>query len=1096
MARAFRKDIWRTITQSRKRFVSILVICALGVTMVTGLRASCFDLRASADAFFDSQHLYDISIQSTLGLSAEDVQELAQVEGVDKAEGAWEETTYTDAGSQRLSVDVKALSADGINAPYIVEGSLPTNENEVAVTQNFLTTTGLSLGDTVTLEKSSDAVFKRVDYIITASVIDPTELTSPTGPIAIRASASSDCCFFVTQDAVDPEMADAFTIIYLIASNTEGTSCYSDEYTATIDELVNRIENLRADRELARTNEIKQDAHATIDEEEATAQDEFASAESQLADAQKQIDDDWAELNASKEQLASGQQQLESSQAQLDEQAAQLADARTQLEDGLAQVAEGRAQLEASIEPGKAAINTQIDAQIDQLNEQFDNPSNPETDLPAEMYQQYLAALQQIESARTEALNSFDATIAENRATLDTTEQQLRQQLDQVATGEAALSAGRAQLDSSKQELATGTEQLANGEAELRAGQEELDSQRSEYEASKADALQQIADARAEVDDIEQAQWYVQTRDSNAGYTSVESDASSIEAIGLVFPVVFIIVAVLIALTTITRMVEEERSLIGTYKSLGYSRHAILMKYLAYSLGASLLGGLLGEFCGFIAFPTFLFSVVFEAMYQIPEYLYSFDTFYGIGSILFFIVGIAGAAVIACRSELKQTPAALMRPKAPNAGSRILLERITPLWKRMSFLNKVTARNIFRYKKRFLMTIFGIMGCMALLVCGFAIRDSVHALSDMQYNDINRYDVLAVVNQDDFDSSLTTLEEDSRISEVQPLGVDSVTVSAATADTNSSADLTTSESGAEAAETSKSNAETTNTSTASTNSTKESLQLFIVPDGAPLTDFINTRTSADSPCELTNGGILLTRNAAELLEVNTGSNVHIETSTLDQANVPVQNIIDNYLGNAAYITESTYEEYFGNTADLNGFFINLVSNDAAQQEVFADELASNETFMSVTSTQKMSEEFSQSFQLINTVVYVIIVLAAALAFVVLFTLSTTNISERIRELATIKVLGFRKREVNHYVNKETILLTALGMIAGIPLGYAFSQSLTYVLKMPSIYFAVTIEPISYVYACALTLFFAWLVALLSNHALAKIDMIEALKSVE
>lgn len=1096
MARAFRKDIWRTITQSRKRFVSILVICALGVTMVTGLRASCFDLRASADAFFDSQHLYDISIQSTLGLSAEDVQELAHVEGVDKAEGAWEETTYTDAGSQRLSVDVKALSADGINAPYIVEGTLPTNENEVAVTQNFLTTTGLSLGDTVTLEKNSDAVFKRVDYTITASVIDPTELTSPTGPIAIRASASSDCCFFVTQDAVDPEMADTFTAIYLIASNTEGMSCYSDEYTATIDELVNRIENLRADRELARTNEIKQDAHATIDEEEATAQDEFASAESQLADAQKQIDDGWVELNASKEQLASGQQQLESSQAQLDEQAAQLADARTQLEDGLAQVAEGRAQLEASIEPGKAAINTQIDAQIDQLNEQFDNPSNPETDLPAEMYQQYLAALQQIESARTEALNSFDDTIAENRATLEASEQQLRQQLDQVTAGEAALSAGRAQLDSSRQQLAAGTEQLASGEAELRAGQEELDSQRSEYEASKADALQQIADARAEVDDIEQAQWYVQTRDSNAGYTSVESDASSIEAIGLVFPVVFIIVAVLIALTTITRMVEEERSLIGTYKSLGYSRHAILMKYLAYALGASLLGGLLGEFCGFIAFPTFLFSVVFEAMYQIPEYLYSFDTFYGIGSILFFIIGIAGAAVIACRSELKQTPAALMRPKAPKAGSRILLERITPLWKRMSFLNKVTARNIFRYKKRFLMTIFGIMGCMALLVCGFAIRDSVHALSDMQYNDINRYDVLAIVNQDDFDSSLATLEEDSRISEVQPLGVDSVTVSAATADTNSSTDATTNESGAEAAEASELSTEAADTNTASTNSTKESLQLFIVPDDAPLTDFINTRTSADSPCELTNDGILLTRNAAELLEVNAGSNVHIETSTLDQANVPVQNVIDNYLGNAAYITESTYEEYFGDAADLNGFFINLVSDDTAQQEAFADELAGDETFMSVTSTQKMSEEFSQSFQLINTVVYVIIVLAAALAFVVLFTLSTTNISERIRELATIKVLGFRKREVNHYVNKETILLTALGMIAGIPLGYAFSQSLTYVLKMPSIYFAVTIEPISYVYACALTLFFAWLVALLSNRALAKIDMIEALKSVE
>ena len=637
----------------------------------------------------------------------------------------------------------------------------------------------------------------------------------------------------------------------------------------------------------------------------------------------------------------------------------------------------------------------------------------------------------------------------------------LTEQLAQIEQGEAALATAQEQLVASEQELVSGSQQIADGEAELRSGQEELDSQRQEYEKTKADALQQIADARAEVDDIEAAQWYVQNRDSNAGYTSVESDASSIEAIGLVFPVVFIIVAVLIALTTITRMVEEERSLIGTYKSLGYSRHSILMKYLVYALGASLIGGVLGGICGFIIFPTFLFSVVFVAMYQLPSYVYSFDAIYGIGSILFFIVGIAGAAILACRSELKQTPAALMRPKAPKAGSRIFLERITPLWSRMSFLNKVTARNIFRYKKRFLMTIFGIMGCMALLVCGFAIRDSVHALSVMQYNDINRYDVLTVVNQNDFDSCFEALDTDSRVSSVAPIGVDSVTVSAP-----------------------------------DKNETKESLQLFIIPDGASLTDYVTTRTSNNKPCELSSEGMLLTRNAAELLEVTGGNSIHIESSSLDQADVPVQFVIDNYLGNAAYITQSTYEEFFGEAVELNGFFVNLTSSDATDQETFANELVDNEAFMTVTSTQNMSEEFSQSFSLINTVVYVIIVLAAALAFVVLFTLSTTNISERIRELATIKVLGFRRREVNHYVNKETILLTALGMVCGIPLGYAFSQSLTYVLKMPSIYFAVTIEPLSYIYSCALTLFFAWLVAMLSNRALAKIDMIEALKSVE
>lgn len=1060
MAHAFRKDIWRAIVQSRKRFISILVICVLGVTMVTGLRASCFDLRNSADAFFDSQQLYDVSIQSTLGLSADDVEAVSKIDGVQQAEGTWTEDTYTDAGSSRLSVEAKVLSESGINEPYLVSGELPTTSNEIAVTQNYLDVSGASIGDTVALEDNgSDALFKRTEYTITGTVIDPTELTNPTGPIAIRASASPDCCFFVTTDAVDPEVADTFTTIYIKAANADGISSYSDQYTSLINTVVDSLETLRTEREQARTDEIKQDALATIDEQETEAQDGFTEAESQLADAQAQIDDGWKELNASKSQLAEGRQQLADGEAELEAHAQQLKEGRAQIEEGLNQVTEGRTQIESGIQQ----INAACDAQIEDAQAALDQGLIDEST--------YRAMLQAIEQERANQLAPLD----EQLKTLETTEQQLSTQLSQITEGETALASARQQFEASKQEITSGEQQIAAGEKELQAGQTELDTQRQEYEKTKADALQQIADARAEVDDIEAAQWYIQTRDSNAGYTSVESDASSIEAIGLVFPVVFIIVAVLIALTTITRMVEEERSLIGTYKSLGYSRHTILTKYLMYALGASLIGGILGGVCGFIVFPTFLFSVVFEAMYQIPEYLYSFDALYGIGSVLFFIIGIAGAAILACRSELKQTPAALMRPKAPKAGSRIFLERITPLWNRMSFLNKVTARNIFRYKKRFLMTIFGIMGCMALLTCGFAIRDSVHALSVMQYNDINRYDVLAVVNQEDFDASLQTLEEDTRISSVQPLSVDSVTVSSP-ASPNSETD--------------------TSSLGGTTSEAKESLQLFIVPDGASLSDFINTRTSADNPCELSDEGMLLTRNAAELLGIPEGGSAHVETSTLKQADVPVQYVIDNYLGNAAYLTESTYEKYFGTSADLNSFFINLVSDDAAEQEAFANELTDNETFMTVTSTQKMSEEFSQSFSLINTVVYVIIVLAAALAFVVLFTLSTTNISERIRELATIKVLGFRKREVNHYVNKETILLTALGMICGIPLGYAFSQSLTYVLKMPSIYFAVTIEPLSYVYACALTLFFAWLVALLSNRALAKIDMIEALKSVE
>lgn len=1092
MASAFGKDVRRTIAQSRKRFVSILVICALGVTMVTGLRASCVDLRESADAFFDGQRLYDLSVQSTLGLTDDDVDALAAVEGVQAAVGSWEESTYTTCGDARASVKVQALRT-GMNEPYLLDGSLPDQANEVVVTQNYLDDSGVQIGDSVVLEEGDDEVFEREPYTIVGVAIDPTELTNPSGSIAIRASASDDYSFYVSDAAVT---AEAYTVVYLSVEGSEGLLCYSSDYTDAVAAVSARVEAIADEREQARTAQIKDDAQAEIDDSEAEAQDEFVDAEEALAEAQAQIDDGWSQIEASEAELASGQAQLDDGATQLDAQASQIVSGTAQVEDGLAQIdaaqrqlSEGREELEAGqaqieaaraqiddgyaqIEAGRAQVNAAYDAQLQAAQDSFDAGEIDQATLDA--------TCAAIEGQRADALADLDAKekeldasvtelyqraavleqsaaeLDENEAALATQRAQLEATAQQLEDGASQIADARATLAASQSELDEGARQLEDGKRELVDGQAELDEQRGEYESSKADALAQIADARAEVDDIEDARWYVQDRSSNAGYASVESDASSIEAIGLVFPVVFIIVAVLIGLTTITRMVEEERGLIGIYKSLGYSNRTILGKYALYALAACLIGGLIGEVCGFVLFPTFLFSV-FEVMYLLPDYLLSFDVPYGVGSFLFFAIGIAGAALLACRSELSQTPASLMRPKAPRAGSRVFLERITPLWSRLSFLNKVTTRNLLRYKKRFFMTVFGIAGCMALLICGFAIKDSVHALSPMQYGDINRYDVLAVVNTDDFDDVSAELESDDAVASVLPLSVDSVTLSA--------------------------------------NDDEESLQLFVVPDGADLSAYVNLRTDADTPCSLDDAGLCLSRNAAELLGVQDGEELHVKTSALDEADAPVAHVVDYYLGNAAYITASCYEELFGEAAEANGFYLNL-SDAAGDAEAYVDELAQRDGFLSVSGTQQMINEFSQSFELINTIVYVIIVLAAALAFVVLFTLSNTNISERVRELATIKVLGFRRPEVNHYVNKETILLTLIGILVGLPLGYAFSHSLTAVLKMPSIYFAVTIEPVSYLYAAGLTLAFAVAVALLSNRALEKINMIEALKSVE
>lgn len=1036
MSRAFSKDTLRTIANSKKRFVSILVICALGVTMVCGLRASCVDLRNSADTFFGEQGLYDACVQSTLGLTEEDVAAVAALDGVAAAEGAWEEETYTPLGQKRASVGVKALSHNGFNMPKVLSGTLPTNAHEVAVSENYLTDSGLSIGSTVTLEPGENEIFERTQYTITASVIDPTQLTNPNGSIAVRASASPDYSFFVTSDAVS---SNVFTAVYVHAKNPNGAKSFSPEYATLLSEVTSQLEGIKQEREETRTQQIRQDALDRIAEAEEEANGQLAEAQGKIADAQATLDSGKQELAANKRTLRSNEGTLAQSEAQLREQEQQLESASAQIDAGYRSVSDAQAKIDA----GRNQANTARDEAAAQVKAGLSAGALSEEEATSQ--------LAGIEAQRAQTLAQLDAQAKQ----LSASKQELDAQAAQVTAGRNAIAQGWSQLSMGKQQLESGKQQLSAAEKKLSQGQAELNSKRAQFEESKAEAHAKFEDARSEANDIEQARWYVQTRESNAGYASIESDASSIEAIGLVFPVVFIVVAVLIALTTITRLVEEERGLIGTYKSLGYRNRTILGKYLVYALSACLIGSAIGELCGFVLFPAFLFGV-FQMMYLLPAYLLSFDALYGVGSMLFFIAGIVGAAVFACRAELAQTPAMLMRPKAPRSGSRILLERIPFIWKRLAFLDKVTARNLLRYKKRFFMTVFGIMGCMALLICGFAIKDSVHALSPLQYGDIYRYDALAITSTSNFSSCEEALESNSEVSSLQEVAVDSVTLTA--------------------------------------NNDDEALQLFVLPDEADLSPYVSLRNDEGS-LALSDSGMILTRNAADLLGVSARDEATVKTSSLNEASVPICAIADNYLGNAAYLTQSAYEKLFGEKAEPNGFYLALYGSNS-EKEAFADNLAQQSEFLSVSSTQQMNEEFSQSFELINTIVYVIVFLAAALAFVVLFTLSTTNISERTRELATIKVLGFRKREVNHYVNKETMLLTAIGMVLGIPAGYAFSHMLTYVLKMPSIYFAVTIEPLSYVYACALTLLFALIVAQLSNRTLAKINMIEALKSVE
>ncbi|MBO5460797.1 MAG: hypothetical protein J5983_03245 [Ruminococcus sp.] len=1157
MGNAYWKDIWRSISKGKKRFISIAVIAALGVTMMCGLRAACEDLRYSADFFFDEQNLFDIQILSTLGLTEEDLEVLDSVDSVELADGGYNETVYTLLDGVRKSIDVRTLSTKGMNQPYLLEGRMPEKANEIVITENYKKHSGKDIGDEILLDEESE-VLKSRTFTITGTIVDALDINSSEGSMGFRSTATTDYVGYVTEDAVD---SDIYTVIYLKLDGLEELNCYSDEYTDKVEQIVDEIEStIKEKREQSRYDEIYteameewQDGEREMKEEFVKADSEIADAKQEIADARKKIEDGWKELEDGKQALIDGEAEL-NSQAALAE--TEFANARALIADGYAQIAEGEAELEqayiklvegqAMLDVGKAELSAyeaaalqqiaegrqvladneaqlnagfeayeagrgqfeemkaQYQPQIDAIKAALENPELTE-EAAAQLEEQlalieaHLAEAEQELNTSYAELEAGKAQIEVGKAELDAQEAAAQQQIaaawaaingqqaeidsgilqyqegiaalqtakEQLAAGEAELNAqeasarqqiadGRAEIVNGWIELQEGEQELLDGEEELADGEQELAENIAEYEEEKAKAEQELADALEEINDIEMTRWYVQDRTSLSGYSNIKSDADSIQAIGNVFPVLFLTVAILISLTTITRLVEEERGLIGTYKALGFTNTEIRRKYLIYAALACLVGGIIGDIGGYVILPFNIF-IVFHVMYVLPQYWMQFDFLYGLGGILLFEVGIVGATVFASSKALKQMPAKLMRPKAPKSGSRVLLERITFLWKRFSFLNKVTARNLFRYKKRLLMTVFGIAGCTALLLCGFTIKDTITEMMPQQYERIYQYDLMVVSSAEDYEEVQDILNKDEKIENYIPAGIESV-------------ELINSE------------------------GKEETVQLIVVPDGSTLETYINLKNEDGQAVELKDDSILLTKNATRILGIGIGDSVTMQTLDLEEAEVMVTEIVENYFGNVIYMTEESYCRMF-EEFEINGALVHF-SEACEDQKAYTDELERQESILSAVSTQAMKDEFSSAFALINMVVYVVLVLAAMLAFVVLFTLSNTNISERERELATIKVLGFYDHEVHSYVNKETWILTSIGILAGMPTGWLLGRYVMGILEFPSLEFYIDLYPQSYLYAAAITLIFAFVVNFITDRTLNKINMVEALKSVE
>jgi len=1116
MFKAYLKDILRTIKNNGKRFIALMIITTLGLTAFAGIYAACRDYYISADRFFDEQQLFDIRVLSTLGLTEDDVEALQSLDSVEKADGSFRKMAHTMINDVEQSAEVVMISPQGINAPYVLEGVIPHAAGEIAVNQKYLNDSGKKIGDTLTMreildnddegedsdvanpsdgdnvsdtdDNSSDSgfdtdfntavdtdtdtepAFKRETFTITASVTDPMYVANAEGTAGFRFITSSLYTFFILPIDID---TDIYTSIFITLKDVAHLECYSTEYKEHVAVAIDGINNhIKSQREQARYSDIVSEATDKISDVEVEINDKFTEIDTEIADAWQELEDARAELTDgivtltneeqdALQQIENAKGELENAKRMLEESQNALNDSIDELKDNIIKAHEGQEELdrrEAEALAGFAMTQTQLsDAQ-----EQLDALAALGTDVSTEQ-----AALDEQVVAFERQKVISEKQLADAQAELYESSRQIEAATDKIDEGQQQIDEGWLQhrdgiwrlkesAEKAQKEIADAWQEIEDGEKELAEGQVELVENEREYQERRADATQQIADAYAELDDIDMARWYIQDRTSIDSYVGLDTDLISINVIGRAFPVLFLIVAILISLTTMTRMVEEERGLIGTYKALGYSNLAIALKYLIYALAASVMGSLLGYITGFIVLPRLLF-VVLNVIYVIPNTKLYFDFAYGSIGALMFIISILIATAIVCRKEVRRVPASLMRPKTPKMGARILLERFSFIWSRLSFINKITARNIFRYKKRLTMTVFGIACCTALVLMGFAIRDSVIDLMPKQYDDIDQYDLMAFAESGDEDKLFKRLTDDEEVSGFLAYQAYNVKLT-------NSADKS------------------------------ENIYLNVIPNGGELENYMNLTDLDGNPITFSDKGVYVTQNTAELLELSAGDNVVLQDLLLDQYETNIQGVIRNYLGNNLYITETLYEALI-DKFEPNGIYAHI-NGDAATQKAYAKELSDEDYITVAYSTEENKEQFSTDFAVINFVIYILIILAACLAFVVLFTLASTNVSERMRELATIKVLGFYDREVYSYVNKETLLLTGISVLAGMPLGYLLSGLLLYSLKMPSIQFVLIIRPQSYLFAGLISFSFTLIVNLITNRMLNKINMVEALKSVE
>lgn len=1030
MKNALLKDTFREIKKTLSRFLSIFAIVALGVSFFAGVKATCPDMKITADKYFDDYHLMDIRLVSTIGFNEEDVKAVKKAAGVEGVMPSYSIDALVKVRNKDLVVKVVSLPMDKvynpddsyINRVKLVEGRLPQRADECVTERGKMANPSLSIGSKIKLSSGTDSdidnSIKNSEFTIVGYVETPYYISYERGTSSIGDGKVNSFIMIPQQNFILP----VYTDIFLTVKGSREKMCFDDGYDDIIEPVKDQLEDIGKDRAEIRYNEILSWAKDSLNAQKKEFEYNKASAETGLKDGASTLQDSKAQIEIGQSALFQAQYEYNNS----------IREAEDSLNEGYKKLEEGEKDYYLQLE----AFNEAKEQQLKRIKSQ--------------------EGISQLEKEGImSSLSSSEAKLSDAKKQLD----ELRVQLESQSK---ILEAKKAQAQA---EFSNSQIEINNSWTELYKGSRDLEDKRFEYNMNIPEAQRKIDAAEEQINEIDEPEWYVLDRDTNPGFVDYGNAADRMDAIAEVFPVFFFLVAALVCLTTMTRMVDEQRINIGTLKALGYSKASIASKYLLYAAFASISGSIFGLLVGFRLFPTVITNA-YGIMYTVPDVIIDFNTQYALISTASTVLTNILAAWFACYHEFSMTPALLMRPKAPKAGKRILLERIKFIWSGLNFTQKITARNLLRYKKRFLMTVLGIGGCTALLLVGFGLRDSITSIVTKQFEEIYKYDMIIELKKEvlpeESPEIIRDISRDSRISQYMLTKQQNVDVS--------SGDIT------------------------------KTVTLYIPESTKRLENFILFRirtTGKNVP--LTDKGVVITEKLSKMLNVKIGDDIKIKNNDDDdekEVTAKITGITENYVSHYVYMSPDLYKSLYGEKVKFKQIVAKTISSSEDFENKLSTDLLKKSNVSSISFTTGISSTFKDIIGSLNYVVLVLIVSAGALAFVVLYNLTNINVTERLREIATIKVLGFYNREVSAYVYRENIFLTLFGIMLGLVLGIFLHRFIIVTTEVEYVMFGRNIMPLSFIYSAILTAAFSGLVNLVMYYRLKTISMVESMKSVD